>query len=127
VAPVSALVTVTVSADAGGVIKASGGDVTDGMATELQAGMGTGEAVSVGLGGGTSIELGVCVHPAASIASAVPKRVDRSLQATHARYQGSLRCFGTQVCRGPTGEIPTPLLVSRRCGSARPWSCSRRF
>ena len=102
VAPVSALVTVTVLTEAGGVINASGDDVTDGMATDLQAGMGTGEAVSVGLGGGMSIELGVCVHPATSVASAVPKRVDRSLQATHARYQGSLTPFGTQACRGPT-------------------------
>ena len=93
-APVSALVTVTVLADAGGVISASGGDVTDGMATELQLGMGTGEVVAVDLGGGRLVVLGLCAHAVSSVATAVLKTVDRSREATDSRYQGSLSDAG---------------------------------
>jgi hypothetical protein len=79
VAPVSALVTVTVSTEAGGVINVSGDDAIDGMATELQAGIGTAEAACVALGAGRSVVLGLGAHPTTSVATTVPKSADRSL------------------------------------------------
>ena len=96
VAPLSALVTVTVVAAVGGVINRSGGAVAAGMMTAPQSGIDTGGALCVGSGVGGSVVAGDGAHAASRVTTASPKSVIRSVPVICAS--------GKERSRRPTGS-----------------------